>query len=141
MNSKISYRMHSLNWSKVSARTAGGLGGSTPLLNALAMMLTALNALAMMLTPLYFSHNSSTEQSSSYQRSITCRRVSATHSVKDDFGFLWERAIFRHSQNKKPLDRSFSNFSQLITSARQLKLSKNGYNRLLGGGSPYICEI
>jgi hypothetical protein len=32
---------------------------------------------------------------------ITCKCVSIKHSVKDDFAFLWEHAIFWH-----PLDKS-----------------------------------
>jgi hypothetical protein len=42
-----------------------------------------------------------------FERTDHVQRVSAKHGVKDDFAFLWENAIFRHSPNKNPLtDRS-----------------------------------
>jgi hypothetical protein len=40
-------------------------------------------------------------------RDVTCKGVSAKHSVEDDFALLWEQAIFRHPLNENPLtDRS-----------------------------------
>jgi hypothetical protein len=33
---------------------------------------------------------------------ITCKRVSAKHSVKDDHAFLWKHAIFSHLPSRNP---------------------------------------
>jgi hypothetical protein len=34
---------------------------------------------------------------------IMCKRVSTKHSVKNDFAFISEHAIFRHLPNENPL--------------------------------------
>jgi hypothetical protein len=67
-----------------------------------------------------------------YAAALACdhvQRVSAKHGVKDDFAFLWEHAIFRHPPNKNPLTDRSEILHKFCT--------KNGYNRLTRGGSPY----
>jgi hypothetical protein len=65
-----------------------------------------------------------------------CKRVSTTHSVKGDFTFLWEHAIFRYLPNENPLtDRS--EILHLDCVGETTKCAKNGYNRL----AYHISEI
>jgi hypothetical protein len=38
----------------------------------------------------------------SVQSVITCKRIGAKYSIKDDFTILWEHATFRHPLNENP---------------------------------------
>jgi hypothetical protein len=55
--------------------------------------------------------------------SITSKRVSAKHNVKDGFAFLWEHAIFRYPPNENLLTDRYE-ILQLISSVRSVNLSK-----------------
>jgi hypothetical protein len=65
----------------------------------------------------------------------TCKRISAKHSIKDSFAFLWEYAIFRHSPNKKNPWPIVLKFHTVNYAGRIIKPAKNSYNLLARGGS------
>ena len=64
---------------------------------------------------------------------ITCKRGSAKHSVKDDHAFLWEHAIFRSrlAETHQPIKMKFCTIAYI---GEIIRFAKNGWNRLAGGG-------
>jgi hypothetical protein len=73
---------------------------------------------------------------------ITCKRVSAKRSVKDDLAFLLEHAIFRHLPN----ENSFADCSEVLhiwlhwQDHYRLPV-KIGYNRLARSGFSYRWNV
>ena len=60
---------------------------------------------------------------------ITCKRGSAKHSVKDDHAFLWEHAILTYlpSRNPSPIKMKFCTIDYV---GELTRCAKNGLNQL-----------
>ena len=61
--------------------------------------------------------------------SITCKRGSAKHSVKDDHAFLWEHAIFRYlpAETPQPIKMKFCTIDYVDEIRRYAKMVGIGW--------------